>query len=159
LDGRRLSLGRDDGRVLVYETACWTEVARLKVDFSANYLASHPEGNRLAVGGGGTVGVWEVATGKLLWRVSTPQPNPVAWHPDGDLLATGSGDGGDTNVRLWDGATGRPHAVLGGHQNNGIEVAFAAGGDLLVTSAWDGTTRLWDPWMGRELLRFTGGAR
>src|SRR5262249_17751403 len=30
--------------------------------------------------------------------------------------------------------------------------------DLLVSSSWDGFSRLWDPWTGRELLRFRGGA-
>jgi WD40 repeat protein len=40
-----------------------------------------------------------------------------------------------------------------------IGVNFAAGGDVLVSAAFDGSSRLWDPWAGRELLRFAGDAR
>jgi WD40 repeat protein/serine/threonine protein kinase len=155
-DGRQLVLGRKDGTFTMYETAHWTEAARLKVDFPVAHLAYHPDGTRLAFSGGGKVEVWDIATGKPLYRMPAPQAEFLAWHPDGDLLAAGCAD---RKVHLWDGTTGRPHAALGGHQNGGVLVAFAAGGDLAVSTAWDGTSRLWDPWAGRELLRFMGDAR
>src|SRR4029078_10468904 len=30
---------------------------------------------------------------------------------------------------------------------------------VLVSTAWDGTSRLWDPWRGHELVRFAGDTR
>jgi WD40 repeat protein len=46
---------------------------------------------------------------------------------------------------------------LRGHQGVVFSVQFAPAGDTLVSGSWDGTTRLWDPWTGRELTRFAGG--
>src|SRR5262249_13877035 len=123
------------------------------------YLAYHPAGNRLAVSGkGGGIEVWEAATGNLVWKASSPPSGygGVAWRAGGPLLAAGCKD---ADVPLSDGAKGTPRPGLRGHQNSGITVAFAAGGDLLVSSAWDGSSRLWDPWTGHELLRLTGDAR
>jgi WD40 repeat protein/Flp pilus assembly protein TadD len=54
---------------------------------------------------------------------------------------------------------GRPHAVLEGHQRSVVAVAFAAGGEVLISSSWDGTSRLWDPWARRELRSLAGAAR
>jgi len=41
-------------------------------------------------------------------------------------------------------------------QRAAMRVAMVAGeasGDLLASSGWDGTVRLWDPIVGRELLK------
>ena len=51
---------------------------------------------------------------------------------------------------------GRPLARLVGHEDKGLSVAFSRGGDVLVSTAWDDTTRLWDPERGRPLLRGAG---
>jgi WD40 repeat protein len=49
-------------------------------------------------------------------------------------------------------------SVIRGHQACVVFVTFAPGGDLLVTSGYDGTTRLWDVWTERELIRLPGMA-
>src|SRR5262249_19186467 len=63
-DGRRLALGLSDQSVAVYETAGWSETARLLTGTHAQHLAFAPENTRLAVAGpsGGTVSVWDVGT-------------------------------------------------------------------------------------------------
>jgi WD40 repeat protein len=40
-----------------------------------------------------------------------------------------------------------------GHEARGLGVAFSHGGDVLISTSWDNTTRLWDPERGRPLLR------
>src|SRR5207253_10873795 len=62
-------------------------------------------------------------------------------------------------IYLWDTETDRQRATLRGHQQGEIGVTFAAGGNILASCAWDGTTRLWDPWAGRELVRLPGMLR
>jgi Tfp pilus assembly protein PilF len=47
--------------------------------------------------------------------------------------------------------------LLQGHQSEGICTLFQPRGDLLVSTSWDGTTRLWDPIRGRLLVTLDGG--
>src|SRR5262249_55880012 len=93
--------------------------------------------------------------GHVLARLNHPRAvSGVAWHPGGQLLATGCGD---FRIYVWDlSSPGQPLRVLPGHQSEVTLVAFASGGDLLASNSWDGTTRLWDPLGGRELLTSPG---
>src|SRR5262249_28955286 len=96
----------------------------------------------------------EVTSGALLRTLQAPAP-PVrlAWHPHGVLLAAACQSG---HLVLWDTTTGRRHASFLGHRLAVVRVTFAPDGNTLWSSAWDGTSRLWDPWTERELLRLPG---
>jgi WD40 repeat protein len=51
---------------------------------------------------------------------------------------------GDQNIRIWDTADGTLRSELAGHQAAVGAVAFSHGGDVLVSSSYDMTMRLWD---------------
>jgi WD40 repeat protein/serine/threonine protein kinase len=150
-DGRRLAVAQADGTVTLLEVGTWKALKRLALGFTAVRVALHPDGARLAAGGPqGRVDVRELATGRLLCRRDHPgRVDDLAWHPNGTLLAVACAD---SQVYLWNSATGRPHAVLHGHRRGAEHVAFSPDGDLLLSSSWDGTSRVWDPWSGRELV-------
>jgi Pentapeptide repeats (8 copies)/WD domain, G-beta repeat len=76
----------------------------------------------------------------------------IAWHPDGDLLATASGP----NVILWDLQAGVALATLEGHQGGVWSVAFSADGSRLASGGGDGVVRLWDPETGAGLAVLEG---
>jgi WD40 repeat protein len=76
----------------------------------------------------------------------------VAWHPEGNLLATG---GSDPRIQIWDVKTGRQVAVLEGHVQQVGNLAFHPGGDLLLSGSWDGVARLWQTSPGRLLMRLS----
>src|SRR5262249_14604138 len=152
-DGRRLMLVQDNGDLTLHEVPTGREVKRINLGLKPSQVAPHPDGSKVAVASleHQEVQVRDLATGDVLQKLPTPAlGGSVAWHPDGLLLAVACQD---MNVYVWDTATAQPHAVLRGHQSGGIGVAFAPGGDVLLSYAWDGTSRLWDPWTGRELLR------
>ncbi|MFE4328258.1 TIR domain-containing protein [Streptomyces sp. NPDC056831] len=70
-------------------------------------------------------------------------PEPIAYSPDGELLAVGSEDGG---VLICGADTGRALRTLQGHSGRVYAVKFA--GDTIATGGSDGTVRLWDPVSG-----------
>ena len=53
-------------------------------------------------------------------------------------------------------AANRLQSVLEGHQNTVVGLQFTHAGSLLISSSWDGTTRVWDPIRGTHLLTATG---
>ena len=59
---------------------------------------------------------------------------------NGKRIASGSQDG---DVRVWEPHSGRQVAILEGHANPILSVAFSPGNEILASSSKDGTLRLW----------------
>ena len=76
-------------------------------------------------------------------------PEPIAWSPDGDMLAAGCEDG---SVLLTDAFSGLPVRMLRGHRGRVYAVAYTPAGDRLVTAASDATLRVWETATGRCAL-------
>ena len=156
-DGRLFTLGHPGGVVTIRDVTTGNEVQRISAGAPVTQVSWHPAGDRLAIAcSGSEVQVREVASGNIL-RSWTTQDFVwgLAWHPHGEMLATACDDG---HIYLWQSATGRPHSVLRGHTAAAVNVEFAPGGDTLLSDGWDGSCRLWDPWTGREVIRFGGDA-
>jgi WD40 repeat protein/DNA-binding SARP family transcriptional activator len=132
--------------------------------------AFSPDGRLLAVGDVnhtpgatpyrfGTVAVWNVRTGRLLWRVRNRHGwvHTVAFSPSGQLLAAAQEDG---VVRIYDPSTGRllrSLTLYGGTAANALlpdTLAFAPTG-LLATGTWAGILQLWNPSTGKATGRPT----
>src|SRR5262249_22069899 len=47
--------------------------------------------------------------------------------------------------------------ILKGHFGQVVHLAFSHGGDLLFSTSWDSTDRLWDPMTGQQLVSRPGG--
>ena len=64
----------------------------------------------------------------------------IAYSPDGNTIATGN----DSEVHLWDAATGTRKSKLTGHKNRVESVVFSPDGTTIATISMDGTMILWD---------------
>ncbi|RCG33067.1 TIR domain-containing protein [Sphaerisporangium album] len=145
-DLSRARLSRADLRDAAVEGGRWSRAALIDVTASPA-LASDPALHGAAIVPGHPV-TPELAPPQIgvpygYHYQSSRLPSPVAYSPDGGLLALGSEDGG---VLICDTVTGAPLRTLHGHRGRVYSVAYAPG--VLVTGAADGAVRVWDPLTG-----------
>jgi WD40 repeat protein len=121
------------------------------------HLAVDAAGKRVALSSfrSSEVEVYDLATGQLAGKLPHPTyVGPMAWHPDGNVLATSCHD---SRIHLWDVDARRPYATLLSQYSFGANgITFAADGNLLMSWAWDGVVRLWNPWTGHQLVSCPG---
>jgi WD40 repeat protein len=105
----------------------------------------------------GTIRLFEVATGK---QVQELRPGNDIWFstaafvPGGKYLATAYSH--DSDIYLWDIATGQIVRKLTGHTDRGLGLAAAPDGQRLLSWSDDRTLRLWDLKTGQELRKLEG---
>ena len=162
---------KDDGVVEFYALAAPAPVRAWEAPWKRPRLHGFsPDGKLVALSGFGSreIAVADALTGAVRHTFRHPAPAAVrcaAWRADGGMLAVGTEN---FKVYLWrldDDA--QPPQFLG-HAGNVVAAAWNPDGTRLVTSAMDGSTRLWDttsgatlaewPWMGRSVQCSADGA-
>ncbi|MDY7230279.1 hypothetical protein [Hyalangium rubrum] len=146
-DGQLLAWGEEDGSVLLWEFGTGYAKHRRLGSHSrpVSSLAFSRDGQLLASGGGDTLRLWDVSTGRAqaVPKDVSGAVWAVAFHPkEKRLLAWG---GGDKTVRLWDVATGRKLPPLKGHTHGVTSLAFSPDGIGLASGDESGVIRLWAP--------------
>ncbi|WP_224369146.1 nSTAND1 domain-containing NTPase [Hyalangium versicolor] len=124
---------------------------------SVSSVAFGPKGLLATGENNGTVRVWEISTGRLLWRQEghVDAVKSLAFSRDGSTLASGSED---STVRLWAVNTGRALRQLEGHTNFVLSLAFSPDGSMLASGGGDKTVRLWKVSTGEPLEKLAGPA-
>ena len=117
-------------------------------------IAFTPDGRQLvSASDDKTIRVWDLATGKTVRTLrgesapgDTGKIHAMALSPDGKWLAAGgllAGENRDA-VRLYDFASGRLVALLKGHENVVLGLAFSPDGRHLISGSSDTTAIIWD---------------
>jgi WD40 repeat protein len=158
-DSSRLAASLADGTIRLYDMPSAQETAQFPCPHRVERLQFCPDGSKLALMSNyARVTIVSATNGQELAKLEPPAvTEEVAWRGDGRLLAVGCDD---HCVYLWDLADLHKPVLsrtLRGHRAPVVDLAFDDTGAVLATSAWDATTRLWDPRTGRQLVATDAG--
>lgn len=160
-DGKFLASVGKEGLVQVWDVAQRAPVASIEgLVGELDGPVFSPDGRLLVTMNGSGVYLWDVGSRA---QVATLQgKNPVAFSPDGKLLATGRE--GDKTVGLWDVTRRAEVAILAGNTGAISSVDFSPDGRLLASGSRgslgipgdDWTVRLWDVAQRQEVAVLAG---
>lgn len=150
-DGAAIAWTGVDSVIRVQELATGKELHKLDAP-GANWLVFAPDGKTLFVRCDLENRVWDLQTGKQLWKQQAPPyTGATAFAPDGRTLALAH----DSTVRLLEAATGKQLSQPVGHEGAISALALAGDGRTAATSGLDQTVRRWELASGKELHKFT----
>jgi WD40 repeat protein/tetratricopeptide (TPR) repeat protein len=155
-DSRLAAFPFTDNSIRIFELPSGATWKVLPPSLPPRTVHFHPDGRRLAVVSGSTVQLRDLSDGTELARFKHPgNVSRMAWRDDGKVFATGCYD---HDIYIWDVANpAQQLRVLKGHLAEVVDLAFSHVGDLLFSSSWDSTYRLWDPMTGQQFLTMPGG--
>jgi WD40 repeat protein len=164
-DGKYLAVGCESGTntVRVFQLMGRQECRRLVGHNSgAQVVEFHPSLPRLASGADDhNLILWDPDTGAALrrWITHDAYVAALAYSPDGTLLATGRGGGGemDRAIRLWDAESGALRQRLPGHTTGVSALAFDPKGRRLASADESGAVIIWDLTTGAILRKVSLG--
>ncbi|NUM48424.1 MAG: protein kinase, partial [Anaerolineales bacterium] len=117
-----------------------------------DWIIYSPDGKQLLScnNAAGTATLWDIASGKTIRIRPTPFVGRCTFSRDGRQLAIADFN----NAVIIDSASGQDLLKLIGHSGQILSINFSEDGSLLVTSARDGTVKIWDTETGRNLFTF-----
>jgi WD40 repeat protein len=165
-DGRHMAVLLSTGEVRVYDlpslavrSSCWVRFEMPKW-LRYGWMSLSQDGRQVVLIGSDETRarVYEAKSGRVLREIKIPRARVeqgLALSRSGGLLAVAH----DRAISVYDLADGEQLSMLQGHLSEGIVAHFQPDGDLLASTSWDGTIRLWDPIRGRLILTLTGEFR
>ena len=147
-DGKRLvSINeKEAGGTVVWDVPGGRPLSSIS---TGRICALSPDGQLVAGGSDGILKLWDAATGQELATFSSMSQGvlPVAFSPDGSVLASGEEKG---IVRFWDVASREERRVLSAYVKQVRWLAFSPDGKALASVGEGGVVKLWELPSGRQ---------
>ena len=163
-DGAMSAFAGTEAVIYLVNTSTGEGVGSISTGSPISAVGFSPDGARIAAAlADNTVGVWDVASGEEVHRLSGHEMvvTDVEFSADGATLASSSAD---TTVRLWDADTGQSLYTLQAHIDYVIKLSFSPDGERLVSSSSaigvpdeartteNNTVQVWDVASGENIL-------
>lgn len=149
-DSRALIVKHADGSLHFVNPASGAEEKVWPGPFAFDQMSFNSRGELFCSSITNELMIYEATNGALLKSLPHPEAiHSVAWHPDGRRLATSCGQ----TIHFWDTTSGLEMGVGQGHESRVVGLAYDELGQVLVSTGWDGTLRLWQPDTHRELVK------
>jgi len=151
-----LASGSLDGTVRTWSRTLAGSLADITGDRGITAAAFSPDGRWLAIApqGAGTIEVWHprsVVRQRVL-AAGEAAVTRIVFAPDGMRVAAAvESAAGNCEVRCWRLTDGETEMVLARHERGAVGLAFSPDGAKLLTTAGEGTVRLWEAGSGRRL--------
>lgn len=151
-DDGQLAAWIGDDQLVVFDLGTRRILKQVDLNYAPGFVTFCHSGCHIAMG-------WGTGTAVLDWR--SDAEITVISHPDtvrdadfshsGRFLATACFD---HIAYIWDLQNpDKPVATCKGHSSKLLKAEFSPDDRVLMTNAWDDTTRLWNPWSGNQVLR------
>jgi WD40 repeat protein len=153
-DGRRLVVKLADGSLAQFEAETGTPRESWRGPFGFTVVAFNGDGTLFFGISGSDVLVHETTTGARVAKLTHPEGVVVAaWHPGGKRIAVGCG----ATIHVWDLEPKRLVGEWGGHESRVVGLCYDPSGELLISTGWDSTTRLWKDGPRESVRAASGG--
>jgi WD40 repeat protein len=147
-DGERVVSGSSDTTARIWDVKSG-EIMLGPIETGHEYIwvvICSPDTTKIATGGidnsGNPIKIWDTKTGELLSMIKLETiVFCLAWTSDGKKLISGSYDG---SIRIFDTATLRQIAIIGGHKYEVYAISLFQNEQLLASASLDNTVRLWN---------------
>jgi serine/threonine protein kinase/WD40 repeat protein len=158
--GTRIATASQGGEFSLWDARTGSKIAELGKGMNFGMpLAFSPDGATLASGGMNEVDLWESQTGAASSKLGPTgyYCMNIAFSPDGKQIATGTRGDSANDIRIFDRESKSQTALLQGHRNGLLGLAFTHDGRRLLSSSGDLTLRCWDLEASAEIAVFRLG--
>ena len=143
-----------DPPVRIWDPETGDEIAEIDQDVVTDIEFS-PDSERLAISHASAAGLWDPDSGDQVASLDYGEGSPtvLAFSPNGEYLAAGSGPAAGANTaRVWN-VDSREQVAQVSHEGSLLDIEFSPDGTHLATASDDKTARLWEVSSGDEITR------
>lgn len=147
-DGKLIATGSRDGTIRIWSAIDAHELKRFTVDPETQDLHFTPDGLKLIAASRYIPRLWDVASGRILYKFDSKTSIASAVSPDGKRYAFGGLDG---KIHLFDANPIKELKEIAAHEAKINNLIFSPDSSTITSASSDRTVRTFDAHSGEEL--------